>query len=111
MIKKILKENKPILIGEISCNHNGKIDTAKKIIDLAKKSKVDLVKLQTYTADTITLKSKKKDFFIKNGLWKGYTLWDLYNSAKSESNKKQTDKIDAEIVENIEDAPEKILAS
>jgi pseudaminic acid synthase len=83
MIKKILKKNKPILIGEISCNHNGEISTAKKIIDLAKKNKIDFVKLQTYTADTITLNSKKKDFLIKKGLWKGYTLWNLYDSAKT----------------------------
>lgn len=84
MISKILKKiNKPILIGEISCNHNGKLNNAKKIIKLAKKNKVDFVKFQTYTPDTITLKSQKKDFVIKTGLWKGYTLWDLYNSAKT----------------------------
>ena len=83
MIKEILKRKKPILIGEISCNHNGKIESAKKIIDLAKKNGVDFIKLQTYTADTLTLKSKKKDFIIKKGLWRGYSLWDLYNSAKT----------------------------
>ena len=84
MIKKLIeKKNKPILIGEVSCNHNGKISNAKKIIKLAKKNKVDFVKLQTYTADTITLKSNKNDFKIKKGLWKGYNLWDLYNSAQT----------------------------
>jgi len=79
----IKKKNKPILIGEVSANHNGNLDQAKKIIKLAKKNKVDFVKLQTYTADTITLKSNKKDFLIKTGPWKGYMLWDLYNSAKT----------------------------
>tara|TARA_B100000886_G_C20425676_1_gene493867 strand:+ start:2512 stop:3543 length:1032 start_codon:yes stop_codon:yes gene_type:complete len=84
MISEILKKkNKPVFIGEISCNHNGKLINAKKIIKLAKKNKVDFVKLQTYTPDTITLKSKKKDFIIKTGLWKGYKLWDLYNSAQT----------------------------
>ena len=84
MINNLIKKNnKPILIGEVSANHNGNLDQAKKIIKLAKKNKVDFVKLQTYTADTITLKSNKKDFLIKTGPWKGYLLWDLYNSAKT----------------------------
>lgn len=84
MIKKLIKKkNKPILIAEVSCNHLGKINNAKKIIKLAKKNKVDFVKLQTYNADTITLKSNKNDFKIKKGLWKGYNLWDLYNSAQT----------------------------
>ena len=76
-------KNKPILIGEVSCNHNGKIKNAKKIIDIAKKNGVDFIKFQTYDASSLTIRSKKKDFLIKKGLWKGKKLWDLYNSAKT----------------------------
>ena len=75
-------ENKiPFLVAEISSNHCGNINLAKKLIKCAKVNGADAVKLQTYTADTMTIKSKKKYFKIKEGLWKGYTLWDLYNKA------------------------------
>lgn len=76
MLKK-----KPFLIAEISANHNGSISHAKKLINCAKKNGADAVKLQTYTADTMTINSQKEYFKIKNGLWKGYTYWDLYNKA------------------------------
>ena len=76
MIKKA-----PFLIAEISANHCGNFNLAKKLINCAKQSNVDAVKLQTYTADTMTIKSNKKYFKIKNGLWKGYNLWELYNEA------------------------------
>ena len=82
--KKIISENsEPYLIAEVSCNHNGRFMNAKKLITLAKKSKADAVKFQTYTPDTITLKSDNQDFKIKSGLWKGKTLWDLYNKAQT----------------------------
>ena len=71
----------PFLIAEISANHCGNFDLAKKLIKCAKLNGADAVKLQTYTADTMTLKSKKSFFKINNGIWKGYTLWDLYNKA------------------------------
>lgn len=71
------------IIGEVSCNHNGSIKQAKKIIKLAKLSKLSAVKLQTYTPETMTINSKKKDFVVKNGLWKGYKLWDLYKIAQT----------------------------
>lgn len=81
---KILKPiKKPVLIGEVSCNHNGKLQNAKKIIDTAVKYGVDLIKFQTYSASSLTINSKKKDFLIKKGLWKGRKLWDLYKKAQT----------------------------
>ena len=72
---------KPLLVAEISANHNGSLKKAIKLIKCAKINGADAVKLQTYTADTMTLRSNKKYFKIKHGLWKGYNLWDLYNKA------------------------------
>lgn len=74
-------KGKPYLIAEISANHNGKLSIAKKLIDLAKSNGADAVKIQTYTADSMTLKSDKNIFKIRSGIWKGHTLWDLYNKA------------------------------
>tara|TARA_B100000767_G_scaffold248215_1_gene248980 strand:- start:18 stop:1034 length:1017 start_codon:yes stop_codon:yes gene_type:complete len=74
-------KNKVFFIAEISANHCGNFDLAKKLIKCAYINGADAVKLQTYTADTMTIKSDKKYFKIQEGLWKGYTLWDLYNKA------------------------------
>ena len=76
-----MKFNPPYFVAEISANHCGEFKTAKKLIKTAKINGADAVKLQTYTPDTMTIKSNKKYFKIKNGLWKGYGLWDLYNKA------------------------------
>ncbi len=76
-----MKIKAPYFVAEISANHCGKLNIAKKLIKTAKINNADAVKLQTYTADTMTIKSKKKYFKIKNGLWRGYSLWDLYNKA------------------------------
>ena len=72
-------KNKPYLVAQISANHCGNFQLAKKLISCAKKNGANAVKLQTYTADTMTIKSKKKYFKIKHGLHKGYNLWKLYN--------------------------------
>jgi pseudaminic acid synthase len=74
---------KTYFIAEISANHNGSLRQAKKIIYIAKKYGADAVKLQTYTPDTMTIKSNKLDFKIKGGLWNGKTLWDLYEKAQT----------------------------
>lgn len=69
----------PFFIAEISGNHGGKISNAKKLIYFAKKGGANAVKLQTYTPDMMTIKSKK--FKIKSGLWANNNLWDLYKKA------------------------------
>lgn len=79
--KSIGKGFKPFIIAEISANHGGSIKRAKETILAAKKSGADAVKLQTYTPDTMTIDSKKEDFLIKDGLWKGYNLYQLYKEA------------------------------
>ena len=79
-------KNKVFFIAEISANHCGNFKLAKKLIRCAKTNGADAVKLQTYTANTMTIKSNKKYFKIKEGLWKGYNLWDLYNKAQTPLN-------------------------
>ena len=71
----------PYVIAELSANHNGKLDIALRIIEEAKKAGAQAVKLQTYTADTITLPSQSDDFMIHGGLWDGRNLYDLYQEA------------------------------
>lgn len=75
------KEFKPYIIAELSANHGGSIERAKLCIKEAAKSGVSAVKIQTYTPDTMTIKSNKPDFFISEGLWKGSQLYELYQSA------------------------------
>lgn len=79
--RRIATDAAPYIIAELSANHNGRIETALKIIDEAKKAGADAVKLQTYTADTITLDSDSEEFQIRGGLWDGKTLYQLYQEA------------------------------
>ena len=83
MISKNPLKKKPFFVAEISANHNGSLSHAKKLIKTAKKYGADAVKLQTYTPDTLTIKSNKPDFKIRGGLWNGKTLWDLYYKAQT----------------------------
>ena len=79
--REVSDEFPPYIIAEISANHNGNVENAFKIIDMAKRCGADAVKMQTYTPDTITLNSSKEDFVVKDGLWKGRTLHQLYEWA------------------------------
>jgi len=79
--REIGPEYKPYVVAEISANHNGKIENAYKLIHKAKKAGVDAVKIQTYTADTITLESRHADFMIDTGIWAGKSLYELYQIA------------------------------
>jgi len=77
----IAEDAPPYVIAELSANHNGKFETAIEIIKSAKRCGADAVKIQTYTADTITLNTDSEDFQIKGGLWDGRTLYELYHEA------------------------------
>ncbi|WP_369765657.1 pseudaminic acid synthase [Flavobacterium sp. WC2429] len=78
---KINKESKVFIIAELSANHNGSIDTAIETIRAAKRAGADCIKLQTYTADTITIDCDKEDFLIKGTIWEGKNLYKLYQEA------------------------------
>lgn len=84
--KYISQNSKPYFIAEISANHNGSLKIAKKLIWTAKLNGADAVKLQTYEEDAMTIKSKSKKFLIKDGIWKGYYLWELFKKAKTPYN-------------------------
>jgi pseudaminic acid synthase len=69
------------IIAELSANHNGSLDTAIETIRAAKRAGANCIKLQTYTADTITIDCDKEDFLIKGTIWNGQNLYQLYQDA------------------------------
>jgi len=79
--RKISADHSPYVIAEMSANHNGDINNAYKIIDMAKASGADAVKLQTYHPDTITMDMSTPEFMIEGGLWDGQSLYELYKGA------------------------------
>ena len=74
-------KNSPYIIAELSANHNGSLERALKSIKGAKQAGANAVKIQTYTPDTMTINSDKKDFLIKGGIWDGLNLYKLYEEA------------------------------
>jgi len=73
----------PYIIAELSANHNGDIQRAFDSILAAKEAGADAIKIQTYTADTMTIDCDREDFQIKGGLWDGYNLYELYKEAQT----------------------------
>jgi N-acetylneuraminate synthase len=76
-------DHPPFIIAEMSANHNGSLERAFKTIDEAKRCGADAIKIQTYTANTMTIDCDLPDFIIKGGLWDGYKLYDLYKWAET----------------------------
>lgn len=81
--RKIGKGYAPYIIAELSANHNGVLQKALDTITEAKKRGADAIKLQTYSADTMTIDCDNEDFMIRGGLWDGYQLYKLYQEAQT----------------------------
>lgn len=76
-------EQPPYIIAELSANHNGSLERALQTIDAAQRCGASAIKLQTYTADTMTIDCDRPDFMVKGGLWDGFKLYDLYKWAQT----------------------------
>ena len=79
--QKIGLDHPPYVIAELSANHNGDIQRAYKIMEIAKKAGANAIKLQSYTHETITMDCNNEDFMIRGGLWDGKSLYELYKDA------------------------------
>lgn len=78
---EISKTSPVFIIAELSANHNGSLETAVETVRAAKRAGADCIKLQTYTADTLTIDSDKDDFMIKGTIWDGKSYYQLYQEA------------------------------
>lgn len=79
--RRIGPDQPPYIVAELSGNHRGDFGRALALLDAAAAAGADAIKIQTYTPDTITIRSDRPDFRISQGPWKGYTLYELYREA------------------------------
>ncbi len=80
-INSAIQNHQIYVIAEMSANHAGKLENALEIVRGAKRAGADCLKIQTYTADTMTIDCDAEPFIVKGGLWDGYKLYDLYKDA------------------------------
>lgn len=81
--RSIGPDQPPYIVAEVGCNHSGQLDSALKLIKLAKQAGANAVKFQAYTEDTITIDSARPEFRLTEGPWKGRTLYQLYRDCKT----------------------------
>lgn len=81
--RKIGVSEPPYVIAEMSANHNGRLEAALKTIEMAQQMGADALKIQTYSADTMTIDCDSEEFQISGGLWDGYSLYQLYKEAQT----------------------------
>ena len=82
-VSTVALQQPPLIVAELSGNHQGKLENAIALMDLAHECGADMIKIQTYTEDSLTIDSTRPEFQITKGLWAGYSLYHLYQEAKT----------------------------